>query len=77
MAIDEIATMQTHYVEREFGWMRGRTIASVGILSSDEMRDLGWFGSAPGIVVTFSDGTYFVPMQDAEGNGPGFLFSGI
>lgn len=75
--LDEMRIAQGQYVEREFGWMRGRTIASVGMLSDDEMRDLGWFGSAPGIVVTFTDGTYFVPMQDSEGNGPGFVYSGI
>jgi hypothetical protein len=63
------------FLKRELGWMVGKTIANVRAMDEDELGAFGWF---PGygtlaIVVEFSDGSWFVPSQDAEGNAPGFV----
>lgn len=62
-------------IGRELGWMVGKTVASVRPMNEDELGAFGWFPSygTQAIVVEFSDGSWFVPTQDAEGNGPGSI----
>jgi hypothetical protein len=67
-------TQEKAYVEKEYGWMVGKTIEQVRVLTSTEIDDLGWYpGGTTPLVVFFTDGTYIIPMQDEEGNGPGAL----
>ena len=70
--------MSADYIEREFSWMIGKTVASVSPLTSEEIQELGWYeswGSVP-FIVEFTDGTCIIPSSDPEGNGAGFLISG-
>lgn len=65
------------YIQNELGWMVGKTIAKVRLLRAEELLDYYWeagYGEVP-IIVEFTDGTAFVPSQDSEINGPGFLLS--
>lgn len=63
------------FVERELAWLVGKTIANVRLMNEDELGAFAWFPGygTPAIVVEFTDGSWFVPTQDSEGNGPGFL----
>lgn len=74
MPTTERQKTETEYIEREYGWMVGKTVKHVRILSLEEIEDLGWYvgGEVP-FAVFFTDGTYIVPMRDEEGNGPGAL----
>lgn len=52
----------------------GETVVAVRLLTESEMDDLGWSGEQPVEVLILSDGTFVVPSQDDEGNGPGVLW---
>ena len=75
MAHDEEA--QRKYLADHFGWMIGKTVSGIRILTKQEHEDCGWemtpWSSA--IAVEFTDGTFVVPSQDIEMNGPGWLVS--
>ena len=63
------------HVKEHFGSLEGKTIAEVRQLTHDEVEGFGWYpgyGSVS-IVIVLDDGTTLVPMQDPEGNGPGYL----
>jgi hypothetical protein len=66
------------YIQDEYGKMVGKTIVGVRPLSDDEKADLMWddHHSEVAFVVVLSDGTFFIPMSDDEGNGPGALLTG-
>ena len=54
----------------------GRTITSIRTLTEEEVLDMGWdhvwdYGQT--VVITFDDESIWIPMQDPEGNGPGFI----
>lgn len=68
------ATQEKAYIEKEYGWMVGKTVEQVRMLSSKEIEEMDWYpgGEVP-FVVFFTDGTYIIPMRDEEGNGPGAL----
>jgi len=69
----------SNYITSEYGKMVGKTITGVRPLTEDETADLMWDGHHREVafVVTLSDGTFFIPMQDDEGNGPGALLTGV
>ena len=73
-----VTTTEIAYIQNEFGWMVGKTIAKVRPLLAKELsEDFYWeggYGEVP-IIVEFTDGSAFVPSQDSEINGPGFLLS--
>lgn len=62
--------------ERLEPWL-GRTVTEIRGLDAEEQEGLGWYGD-PGqaVVIFFDDGTYWLPMADAEGNGAGFVEMG-
>jgi hypothetical protein len=64
------------YIKREYGSLVGKTIKTIRPLHKEECEDLGWEYdySDEACVFIFTDGTAFIPMQDPEGNGAGFLF---
>jgi hypothetical protein len=68
-------TQTQAYIQKEYGWMVGKTVASVRQLTAAEIEDMGWYegGSEVPFVVLFTDGTWVVPMRDDEGNGAGTL----
>lgn len=61
-------------LKKEFGGLVGRTIVGIRPLKKSELDDLYWeeYGY-DGFVVILDDGQAFIPAQDEEGNGPGFL----
>ena len=63
------------YVARDYGKYEGKTIAKIRPLTLDECEDMAWDYDHEdyAVVVFFTDGTAFIPMADAEGNGAGFL----
>lgn len=71
-------TFYEEYIEREYQDMVGKTITGVRPLTAEEKDDLMWddYASEVAFVVTLSDGTFFIPMRDDEGNGPGTLLRG-
>lgn len=72
-----VTTTEIAYIQNEFGWMVGKTIAKVRLLRAGELLDFCWegsYGEVP-IIVEFTDSSAFVPSQDSEINGPGFLLS--
>ena len=74
MPTTEIQKTEAEYIKNEYGWMVGKTVERVRMLSLEEIEDLGWYpgGEVP-FAVFFTDGSYIVPMRDEEGNGPGAL----
>ena len=63
------------HVQENYGSLNGKTISEVRRLTNEELEGLGWYpgyGSVA-IVIVLDDGTTLVPMQDPEGNGPGYL----
>lgn len=64
---------RTKYINREFGSLVGKTVASVRPLSPEECAAFAWnYEYEEAWVVEFTDGTAMVPMRDPEGNGAGF-----
>jgi hypothetical protein len=73
----------SNYKEREMSgdWVAklasqlvGRTITEVRRLTREEQDGAFGFEDELAIVVILSDGTYFLPLRDPEGNGAGFLY---
>jgi hypothetical protein len=52
----------------------GRTITHARIMTQDERDSWGWDGGHWPMVFELDDGTYLIPSQDEEGNGPGDIF---
>lgn len=74
MTTTEMQKTEAKYIKSEYGWMVGKTVEQVRMLTSTEIEEMGWYtgGEVP-FVVFFTDGTYIIPMRDEEGNGPGAL----
>jgi hypothetical protein len=49
----------------------GRTVVGVRWMTDDEVRDFGWYASAP--IIFFDDETYLIAKRDDEGNDAGAL----
>jgi len=64
------------YVDREFGSLIGKTVASIRSMSNRELDEMMWYQGEVGVVVEFTDGTYLILSKDEEGNGAGFGFLG-
>lgn len=64
------------YIEREFGNLKGKTVALVRPLTSGECEQFAWEYKyeQDAMAIFFTDGTILIPSQDPEGNGAGFLF---
>ena len=73
---DKIYTERSAYIEREFGYLKGKTVAFVRPLTESECEDFAWDYEYEhdAMAVFFTDGTVIIPSQDPEGNGAGFLF---
>lgn len=62
-------------------WLRefvGRRIVDVRCMTDNQIGAMGWAGCDAGqtVVIVFDNRTYWIPMQDPEGNGPGFVEKG-
>lgn len=68
-------TEKATYIARDYGKFVGKTIAKIRPLTFDECDEMAWDYDHEdyAVVVFFTDGTAFIPMADAEGNGAGFL----
>ena len=64
------------YVDREFGSLVGKTVASIRSMSNRELDEMMWYAGEIGVVLEFTDGTYLILSKDEEGNGAGFGFLG-
>jgi len=64
------------YVNREFGSLIGKTVASIRTMSDTELEEMMWYKGEIGVVLEFTDGTYLILSKDEEGNGAGFGFLG-
>ena len=64
------------YVDREFGSLIGKTVASIRSMSDTELEEMMWYKGEVGVVLEFTDGTYLILSKDEEGNGAGFGFLG-
>ena len=62
----------TKYYREDFSALLGRKIVDVRAMYPEEMQLFMWHGD-PGAVLHLDNGTMFIPMRDAEGNGPGHL----
>lgn len=64
------------YIEREFGDLKGKTVALVRPLTKPECEQFAWDYNydSDAMAIFFTDGTVIIPSQDPEGNGAGFLF---
>jgi hypothetical protein len=65
----------TEYVKEEFAKpLVGRTIVEVRQLTKEEEEQFAWYsGTDVPIVCFMDDGSFFIPTQDPECNGPGYL----
>ena len=63
----------TKYYRGDFSALINRRIVDIRAMYPEEMELFGWHHQDPGCVVQLDNGTLFVPMRDAEGNGPGHL----
>jgi hypothetical protein len=67
-------TQTENYIKKEYGWLVGKTVELVRPMKREEVEQFGWYeGSEVPFVIFFTDGSYIIPMQDDEGNGPGAL----
>lgn len=66
-----------NYVRAEFGSLEGKTISNVRAMTDTEVHQMLWFDGEVGVVIEFTDGTYFILSKDEEGNGAGFGFIGM
>jgi hypothetical protein len=69
-----MAVLEIDYVKQTFGDLEGKRVTEVRGLNTKELEELMWDtrGVTP-FVIFFSDGSYIIPMCDAEGNGAGSL----
>jgi hypothetical protein len=53
----------------------GKRVTEVRAMTAAEIKEMYWghYASEQAVIVFFEDGTAWVPMQDPEGNGPGFI----
>ena len=65
--------MSKEYIQKEYGWMVGKTIKVVRPLNKVELDVYQWSGSEVPFAVIFTDGSWVIPMSDDEGNGAGAL----
>lgn len=66
--------LEIDYVKNTFGDLKGKKVSEVRQLDSKELDDLMW--STSGVlpmIIKFTDGSYIIPMSDAEGNGAGAI----
>lgn len=72
----EVFVERVKYIEREFGDLKGKTVALVRPLSKAECEQFAWEYDYEhdAMAIFFTDGTVIIPSQDPEGNGAGFLF---
>lgn len=66
-------TFEEEYIDKEYGWLAGKTIKTVRPFTTDEKEIYGWDGSEVPFIIIFTDGSYIIPMSDDEGNGAGAL----
>ena len=52
----------------------GRTITHARIMTQVERDSWGWGGGCWPMVFELDDGSYLIPSEDEDGNGPGDLF---
>ncbi|HEX9923351.1 MAG TPA: hypothetical protein VGD99_11880, partial [Anaerolineae bacterium] len=75
-----VAELRQHLLAMEAGPPGdpvGKVITRIRALRPAELADLDWLDSYPILtcpVLELSDGTYFYPVRDEEGNGPGCLW---
>lgn len=62
----------TKYYRGDFSALLGRRIVDIRAMYPEEMELFMWHQEA-GCVIQLDDGGLFIPMRDAEGNGPGHL----
>ena len=64
------------YFNELFGSLVGKTVKGIIALNDKDIESMGWDPDhdTEAFGVLFTDGTFVVPMQDPEGNGPGFFF---
>ena len=65
----------TDNYRHEFKSVIGLRIADIRSYTKEELGE-EWDGQGWGCVIIMEDGTWIVPSQDDEGNGPGALFLG-
>lgn len=72
----EVFGERVKYIEREFGDLKGKTVAFVRPLTKAECEQFAWDYDydSDAMAIFFTDGTIIIPSQDPEGNGAGFLF---
>jgi hypothetical protein len=64
------------YIERQYGWLTGKTIKKIRPLTPTEVESYGWeYGSEVPFVILFNDGSWIMPVSDDEGNNAGALFT--
>jgi hypothetical protein len=51
----------------------GKRVKEIRALTYEEIQDFCWYDNESAVVIIFEDGTAWIPMQDPEGNGPGFI----
>lgn len=67
----------TAYYRKEYASLVGQMIVGVRAMTPEEQDDFGWGHAEPGVIFTMTNGRWFIPMRDEEGNGPGaLLFEG-
>jgi hypothetical protein len=67
----------TAYYRKEYANLVGQMIVDVRAMTPEEQDDFDWGHTEPGAIFTMTNGRWFIPMQDEEGNGPGaLLFEG-
>ena len=64
------------YLNREFSALMGKTVSGIRAMSDRELEEMMWYQGQIGVVLEFTDGTYFILSKDEEGNGAGFGFLG-
>ena len=67
----------TAYYRKEYVSLVGQMIVDVRAMTPQEQEDFGWEHEEPGAIFRLTNGRWFIPMRDEEGNGPGaLLFEG-
>lgn len=67
----------TAYYRKEYQSLVGQMVVDVRAMTKKEQEEFMWEHAEPGAIFTMTNGRWFIPMQDEEGNGPGaLLFEG-
>jgi hypothetical protein len=55
----------------------GKTIKEVRGFTGQEIEEFAWehVDAGQAVLITFTDGSTWIPSADPEGNGPGFIFT--